>query len=179
MGYVEETGAAQFLRDIRIAAIYEGTNGIQGQDLVMRKLGADEGSVFSAYLTSFDSTVEALASDPSTKNFADQLSASIADARRAADWLLAADTVDRLGGATPFLRLLGTTVCGALCGTAALAARARLADESVSDAERTFFESKIVTARFFGEQILPSTSGLAATTMSGSNDLFAMAADTF
>ena len=145
----------------------------------MRKLGADEGSAANAYLASFDSTIEELAGEPSTKAFADQLRSSIADARRAADWLLAADTIDRLGGATPFLRLLGTTVCGALCGTAAVAARKRLGDDTLSDDERTFFESKIVTARFFGEQILPATSGLAATTMSGSNDLFAMAADTF
>ncbi len=175
MGYVEETGASQYLRDIRIAAIYEGTNGIQGQDLVMRKLGGDEGSTVNQFLDSFDDTIAALAADPTMKVFAEQLTTSFADARRASDWLNANDNVlDKLGGATPYTRLLGTTLCGALAGKAALAARASLDAGSVSDDDRVFYESKIVSARFFGEQILPSTSGLAVTVMAGSDDLFAI-----
>ncbi len=175
MGYVEETGAAQYLRDIRIAAIYEGTNGIQGQDLVMRKLGGDNGSTVEQFLASFDDTIAALASDPSTKRFAEQLTASFADARRTGDWLNASDSVvDKLGGATPYTRLLGTTLCGALSGKAALAARARLDAGDLNAAEQAFYESKIVSARFFGEQILPATTGLAAAVMAGADDLFAI-----
>ena len=180
MGYVEETGAAQYLRDIRIAAIYEGTNGIQGQDLVMRKLGGDEGSTVNEFLSSFDDTIAALANDPTMEKFARQLTASFDDARRSSDWLNANDDVlDKLGGASPYTRLLGTALCGALAGKAALAAQARLDGGDVSDADRSFYNSKIVSARFFGEQILPTTSGLAATVMAGADDLFAMTADQF
>ena len=180
MGYVEETGAAQYLRDIRIAAIYEGTNGIQGQDLVMRKLGGDEGSTVNEFLSSFDDTIAALANDPTMEKFARQLTASFDDARRSSDWLNANDDVlNKLGGASPYTRLLGTALCGALAGKAALAAQARLDGVDVSDADRSFFDSKIVSARFFGEQILPTTSGLAATVMAGADDLFAMTADQF
>ena len=180
MGYVEETGAAQYLRDIRIAAIYEGTNGIQGQDLVMRKLGGDEGSTVNEFLSSFDDTIAALANDPTMEKFARQLTASFDDARRSSDWLNANDDVlNKLGSASPYTRLLGTALCGALAGKAALAAQARLDGVDVSDADRSFFDSKIVSARFFGEQILPTTSGLAATVMAGADDLFAMTADQF
>jgi hypothetical protein len=180
MGYVEETGASQYLRDIRIAAIYEGTNGIQGQDLVMRKLGGDQGSTVNEFLTSFDDTITALTADPTMKKFAQQLTASFDDARRASDWLNANDDIiDKLGGATPYTRLLGTALCAALSGKAALAAKAHLDGGGVSDADRSFYESKIVSARFFGEQILPTTSGLAAAAMAGGSDLFAITADGF
>ncbi len=180
MGYVEETGAAQYLRDIRIAAIYEGTNGIQGQDLVMRKLGGDDGSTVNEFLATFDDTIAALTADPTMAKFARQLAESFDDARLASDWLNTnEDVVDKLGGATPYTRLLGTALCGALSGKAAIAAKARLDAGDVSDADRSFYESKIVSARFFGEQILPATSGLAAAAMAGAGDLFAIAGDDF
>ena len=175
MGYVEETGASQYMRDIRIAAIYEGTNGIQGQDLVMRKLGGDAGSTVNTFLDSFDDTIAHLAADPSTATFAEQLTSSFGDARRASDWLNSADsTTDKLGGATPYTRLLGTALAGALCGKALLAAKAHLDAGEVGGADRAFYEGKIVNARFFGEQILPATSGLAVTVMAGSADLIAV-----
>jgi len=114
------------------------------------------------------------------KVFAEQLTASFGDARRAGDWLNANDSMlDKLGGATPYTRLLGTTLCGALAGKAAIAAQARLDAGNVSDSDRAFYESKIVSARFFGEQILPSTSGLAAAVTAGADDLFAIPADQF
>jgi alkylation response protein AidB-like acyl-CoA dehydrogenase len=175
MGYVEETGASQYMRDIRIAAIYEGTNGIQGQDLVMRKLGGDAGSTLNTFLDSFDDTIARLATDPSTSTFAAQLTSSFGDARRASDWLNNADSViDKLGGATPYTRLLSTALAGALCGKALLAAKAHLDTNELGGADRAFYEGKIVNARFFGEQILPATSGLAVTVMAGSADLFAV-----
>jgi len=175
MGYVEETGASQYLRDIRIAAIYEGTNGIQGQDLVMRKLGGDEGSTVNQFIAGFDDTVAALAAAPATKLFAEQLTASFDDARRAGDWLIANESaLDKLGGATPYTRLLGTTLCGALAGQAALAAQSKIDGGDLSDADEAFYASKVVSARFFGEQILPATSGLAAAVMAGADDLFAI-----
>ncbi|WP_394934711.1 acyl-CoA dehydrogenase [uncultured Ilumatobacter sp.] len=180
MGYVEETGAAQYLRDIRIAAIYEGTNGIQGQDLVMRKLGGDEGNTVNEFLSSFDDTIAALANDTTMEKFARQLASSFDDARRSSDWLNANnDVLDKLGGASPYTRLLGTALCGALTGKAALAAQTQLDSGDVTDADRSFYTSKIVSARFFGEQILPTTSGLASMVTAGANDLFAMTADQF
>lgn len=180
MGYVEETGAAQYLRDIRIAAIYEGTNGIQGQDLVMRKLGGDQGNTVEQFLATFDDTIAALANNESTAEFARQLTASIDDARRTSSWLVDNDdVVDKLSGATPYTRLLGTTLCGALLGRNAVAAQKHLAASDLDADERNFYEGKLVNARFFGEQILPTTAGLAAAVTAGSTDLFAIPSDRF
>ena len=148
--------------------------------ILMLELGGDAGSTVNEFLSSFDNTIATLAADPTMEKFAQQLTASFDDARRTSEWLNANDDViDKLGGATPYTRLLGTALCGALAGKAALAARARLDSGETTDADRSFYESKIVNARFFGEQILPSTSGLATAVMAGSSDLFAIAADQF
>src|SRR5690606_38996148 len=111
MGFIEETGAAQHYRDSRIAAIYEGTNGIQAIDLVGRKLPMRDGDVVRELLAEVEETAGKLrqAGEP---ELADALGAAVDDARRATEWLLAASPEDRLAGASPYLRLLGVVTGG-------------------------------------------------------------------
>ena len=165
MGYVEETGAAQHYRDARIAAIYEGTNGIQAADLVGRKLGMRSGGVVTDLLDEFDARADALDAADGMGAFGARLRAAVADARRATEHLVqvaATDPRSLLGGSAPYLRLLGTTVCAGLLAKGALAVSD---DDAHSAAKRT-------SARFFGEQILPTVSGLLPTITADADALY-------
>ena len=172
MGYVEETGAAQHYRDARISAIYEGTNGIQAADLVGRKLSMRGGSVITDLLDEFDARVDQLARADGLSGFATQLALAL-DACRTATAHLGAiatsvgvpDQRTLLGASGPYLRLLGTTVCAGLLAKAAVAA-ARHDDD--------FHRAKVVSARFFGEQILPGAVGLLPAVLSPCDDLYAL-----
>jgi 3-(methylthio)propanoyl-CoA dehydrogenase len=170
MGYVEETGVAQHYRDIRIAAIYEGTNGIQAADLVGRKLPMRGGAVIFEHLDELAEAGVAIAGEADLERFAGNLADAIDAARSATRWLLergAADQRDALAGSTPYLRLLGTVVCGGL-----LARAARAALDGGDDP--AFRRAKVVSAKFFGEQILPSASALHHAATAGAVDLFAL-----
>lgn len=179
MGYVEETGAAQFMRDIRIGAIYEGTNGIQAADLVGRKVPMRGGAVIGDLLDSFAESAAELATHDHLTRFAGHLTDAIATARTATDWLLEngpADPNDMLAGSTPYLRLLGTVVCGGFQARAALTAQAHL-DGNANGADADFYQAKVVSAKFFGEQLLPTCQGLLGAVTAGADDLFALTAD--
>jgi len=168
MGYVEETGVAQHYRDMRIAAIYEGTNGIQAADLVGRKLGMRGGGVVADLLDECDRHADAAASIDGMGAFGERLHEAVATARAATTHLLAVGTTDPrtlLGASVPYLRLLGTTVCGGLLAKAAVAAEARGDD---------FGRAKVVSARFFGEQIVPTVQGLLPAVQASSDDLYAL-----
>jgi alkylation response protein AidB-like acyl-CoA dehydrogenase len=180
MGYIEETGAAQHLRDARIAPIYEGTNGIQANDLTGRKLMRDRGAAANALIAEMRETGTLLAAQPG-----DDLAAIRAHLRPAVDaldeatrWIVEnwdEDPARTLGGAVPYLKLLGTVAGGWVMARAALAAQRRLATR---DGDRTFNEAKIITARFYAEQYLPTAAGLlpsirgGATVMSFAPDWF-------
>jgi 3-(methylthio)propanoyl-CoA dehydrogenase len=173
MGYVEETGAAQHYRDARIAAIYEGTNGIQAADLVGRKLGMRSGGVVTDLLDQFDLYVKELADIDGLAAFALRLRDAVGVAREATAHLVSIASTDPqslLGSSTPYLRLLGTTVCGGLLAKAAIAASNGA--DSTFDAD--FLAAKVTVAKFFGEQILPTTIGLLAAVTAPSDDLFAL-----
>lgn len=125
MGFIEETGAAQHYRDARIAAIYEGTNGIQALDLVTRKLPLDGGRVADALIAELRHTVSELAAvnDPALGASAARLGEALDCTERAARWLLAQGKGDAaLAGATPFLRLFASATGGCLLARNALAA---------------------------------------------------------
>ncbi len=174
MGYVEETGVAQHLRDARIAPIYEGTNGIQAADLVGRKLPMRAGGVVFDQLDAAEDVAGQLAASGDLKQFGEHLSTVVAAARRSTEWLLANGAVNpnhALAGSAPYLRLLGTTICGSLLGSLGLAAAA------VADDPDGFHAAKVVSARFFGEQILPTVVGLEAAVTAGAEDLFALSPD--
>ena len=176
MGYVEETGVAQYYRDVRIAPIYEGTNGIQAADLVGRKLAMRDGAVVADELDAVAAVAVELSAHDALAGFGSQLETAVGAARRATEWLIAngvSDPNQALGGSSPYLRLLGTVVCGGLMGRLALAAAAA---DGASDPDG-FHQAKVVSARFFGEQILPTVIGLEATITAGAGDLFALTPD--
>ncbi len=173
MGYVEETGAAQHLRDIRIGTIYEGTNGIQAADLVGRKLSMRGGGVITDQLDRYDGQAARLAADDRLARFGSNLTAATAAARETTSWLLehgATDPNAALAGSAPYLRLLGTVVCGGLMADAALLA----AEKIDAGVDTEFYEAKLVSAKFFGEQLLPEAAGLVGAVCAGADDLFAL-----
>jgi acyl-CoA dehydrogenase len=164
MGFVEETGAAQYLRDARILPIYEGTNGIQAIDLVMRKLPLEGGAVMTSYLNSVGDIVFQV----QASNRADfglmgaNLSEALAALEAATHWM--GDAVhnhpDRaLAGATPYLRLFG------LVAGASYLAKGALTDGSSTGA--------VTKARFFAENCLTAAAGLADTAMNGAATVIA------
>jgi len=174
MGYVEETGVAQHYRDIRIGPIYEGTNGIQAADLVGRKLSMRGGGVIIDLLESFEASAVELGKNEKLALFGTNLSDACRNAREATQWLLDLDDPnDALAGSTPFLRLLGTVVCGGFVANSALNAAEKLAaDPGASDAD--FYQAKLVSSIFFGEQILPTANGLLGAVRASAADLFAL-----
>ncbi len=164
MGFIEETGAAQFMRDARIIPIYEGTNGIQAIDLVTRKLPTAGGAVMKAEIADMRATIEDLraTNDPAFGAMAPRLSEALDSFEHATDFMLGklgAEIQDALAGATPYLRLFGLVRGGATLGAAALAAhRARGAGET-----DPAHAGRIATARFFAENVVVSAGGLETT----------------
>jgi len=173
MGYIEETGAAQHYRDARIAPIYEGTNGIQAMDLVARKLPMRQGGVIRDLLGRMAAIDAELAeAGDELAPIRQPLAAAVADLTAAVLWLAEhgpSDPNAALAGATPFLRLMGTTLGGWYMARSALAAR-RLMEEPTGDA--AFLEAKVATARFYAEQLLPQTGGLLPQVTAGAGSLF-------
>lgn len=173
MGYIEETGAAQHYRDARIAPIYEGTNGIQAMDLVARKLPMRQGGVIRDLLGRMAAIDAELAeAGDELAPIRQPLAAAVADLTAAVLWLAEhgpSDPNAALAGATPFLRLMGTTLGGWYMARSALAAR-RLMEERTGDA--AFLEAKVATARFYAEQLLPQTGGLLPQVTAGAGSLF-------
>ena len=168
MGFIEETGAAQYLRDARIAPIYEGTNGIQAVDLVLRKLPLEGGSVAQRTITDMTDVLKDMKDHEDLGQFRDELTTAIQGLADTTSWLgerLAAGDLDAaLAGATPYLRQFGTVVGGWLMAKSAIAAKRGPAEY---DAE--FLADKVVTARFYGEHLLPQANGLVATIKGGSS----------
>jgi butyryl-CoA dehydrogenase len=168
MGFVEETGAAQHYRDARILAIYEGTNGIQSIDLVMRKLPLSGGETVKAAIARYRAAAEAVAklNDPAFGKAGQRLREAVESLERATDWMLATmngSPADALAGATPYLRLFGLASGGAFLAEAALAAHAALqAGESDPAHGR-----RIRDCRFFAENTASGAGGLEAAVVDG------------
>jgi len=155
VGYVEETGVAQFFRDVRITPIYEGTNGIQAADLVGRKLGLDNGGVFL-------SLVDDMRRDAQGTALRDLITACDEIGRG----MTGLGHDDRLAASYPYLTMLATAVCGWL-----MEREARAVDDDV------FGRTKKVVARFYLEQILPEAMGLCAAATASADLLYALDTD--
>jgi len=156
MGYIEETGAAQIFRDARITAIYEGTTGIQSNDLIGRKIGRDRGAALLALVEEMQGTLGALTS---THAAAVQARGAALDAvtrlRKSTETLLAAlaTAPDRaMAVSVPFLKLCGLTIGGWLMARAADVAAQKLAGGGT---DREFLQSKLASAHFYATQVLP------------------------
>jgi hypothetical protein len=166
MGYVEETGAAQLFRDARIAAIYEGTNGIQAIDLVTRKLPLADGAAVAAHCDELRAIVRELdaSNDPAFGWTAVRLGDAVESLSRTTNWLLAhldkePDAV--LAGATPYLRLFGIATGGCLVAREALAAM-RLGGEAAA---------RVALTRFFAENIAVQGGALERTVVEGAGGI--------
>jgi acyl-CoA dehydrogenase len=170
MGYIEETGAAQHFRDARIAAIYEGTNGIQAIDLATRKVPLGGGRVVANYVDELRATVAALqaSNESGFGATALRLGAAVDSLARATQWILEThgknpDAV--LAGATPYLRLFGTAAGGCMLANEALAAL-RLSGENGADSG-----GRLGICRFFAENIAVSAPALEQAVISGGDSV--------
>lgn len=172
MGYIEETGAAQYMRDARITAIYEGTTGIHAMDLIGRKTFSENGATVRSILAEIEHVAGKL--DTLGDTFA-QTKANLLSGARAAgqcvDFILAkfgdAPTLPA-AGSVPFLKLMGILLGGWQMARSALIAHEKLSEDP------EFFRAKLATARFYGEHLLPQILGLAPAILSGGESVLAM-----
>jgi hypothetical protein len=173
-GYIEETGVAQHYRDARIGPIYEGTNGIQAVDLVARKLPMRAGAVVADFLARIAATAaDARGAGAALAPIGDRLAEAHSALAEATDWLLANGSSDPyavLAGATPYLRMCGIVSGGWLLTRSALAALRCLDGDRPGDG---LLEQKVVTARFYCDQLLPQAAGLRAAVTAGLAELVA------
>ena len=170
MGFVEETGAAQFMRDARIAAIYEGTNGIQAIDLVQRKLPLSGGETVRREIADMRATVEKLRGSNAAEltEMAKPLGLAVESLARATEYMLATlgpALADALAGASPYLRLFGVARGGTLLGEIAIAAHDRAGDGDPANVAR------ITIARFFARNLAPAASGLELAITDGATSV--------
>ncbi|MBB6193259.1 alkylation response protein AidB-like acyl-CoA dehydrogenase [Sphingobium wenxiniae] len=171
-GYIEETGVAQLLRDIRIAPIYEGTNGIQALDLVGRKLRLDNGEPVSRLLDEMQSFLPLAQSRVETAALVAPLTEAIGRLRETTSALQARDPAEAAAGATPYLRQFAVTLGGYLLLRQAVIAASRLTDGS----DDPFLRAKIATARFFIEDVMAQEVSLSRIVLASGRDLlFALA----
>jgi alkylation response protein AidB-like acyl-CoA dehydrogenase len=179
MGFVEETGASQYLRDARITTIYEGTTGIQAMDLVGRKIARDGGATAKAWLSALKGLDAELAKSGNAgiKSLRAQLAQGAQAVSDCVDFI--AGTKDQraaFAGAVPFLKLMGIVAGGWQMARAALIAEKRL---SSKDGDESFYEAKIATARFYGEHVLVQAPGLRDTVVKGGAGVMALSDEQF
>ena len=181
MGYVEETGAAQYLRDARITTIYEGTTGIQANDLIGRKTARDGGAQARSVIAAVLRTAADLAADAdaTVHPVGIGLAEAVSALEGAVDWVVKFSATDSRAvhaGAVAYLRLWGLVTSAWQLGRAALIAARRLRDGGGDEA---FLRTKITTARYFAMAILPESASLARTVTGGAAAALDLAADQF
>jgi hypothetical protein len=181
MGFIEETGAAQHLRDARITTIYEGTTGIQAGDLVGRKIAREGGATakeWLAMLKTFDAEL-ARSKSPDIQALRASLAAGAKGVSDSIDFILATagnDPNAAFAGAVPFLKLMGIVAGGWQLARAALIAESKI---NKKEGDQSFYAAKISTARFFGDHVLSQAPGLAATVISGAATVMALTEEQF
>jgi alkylation response protein AidB-like acyl-CoA dehydrogenase len=179
MGYVEETGSAQHYRDARIMTIYEGTTGIQGLDLVGRKILGDNGAALLDLLDEIKATANELSAVDSLSGLAASLMDAVATGEDARAWLLKHASTDRnvAGGASVnFMMLMGFLCGGWIMGRSALKAVQLLENDA---GDEGFLKTKQVTAKFYFDHLLPRTGSYLAIIKSGSESMMALDAEQF
>lgn len=176
-GYIEEHGMSQFVRDARIAMIYEGANGIQALDLVGRKLALNGGRAVQSFFKEVGDFCEENRSDEKMVPFTKSLKKGLNDLQAATMWLMqnAMARPDNAGAAsTDYLHLFGLVALGYMWGRMAKTSQAKLAEGA--DA---FHEAKLVTARYYMERVMPETAAHLARISSGADTMMALPAEAF
>ena len=179
MGYVEETGVAQYLRDARIAPIYEGTNGIQALDLIFRKLPLDSGQAMQRLLGDVNSVIEEMSQAGDVLlSMSEKLKVEVDKLSEVTLWLgskmLEGELVDASAGASPYIKMFGQVLGGYYMGKAAL-----LATKKYEETGDEYYAEKITLSKFYIEQLLPLASGYASAVTAGKEDLYNIKAENF
>jgi 3-(methylsulfanyl)propanoyl-CoA dehydrogenase len=181
MGFIEETGAAQHLRDARITTIYEGTTGIQANDLIGRKIAREGGATAKEVIQAMR-VVEAELGKAEGEDMAamrEAFSAALTAAEECISWMVITygnDVKAAHAGAVPFLRLMGIVCGGWQLARSALIARQRLSE---GKGDKSFYEAKIKTARFYADHVLTQGPGLRNTIVHGAAGVMALAEEQF
>ncbi|MBS1139046.1 MAG: Acyl-CoA dehydrogenase, C-terminal:Acyl-CoA dehydrogenase, central region [Proteobacteria bacterium] len=181
MGFIEETGAAQHWRDSRITTIYEGTTGIQANDLLFRKLMRDQGATAKVVFGEVYATAKALGASgkPELQAIGQRLGTALKAWTTATEWL-AANAKTSLSGvltaAVPYLHLAVTVTGGWMMGKAALAAAGYIDKD---EGDQAFYRAKVATAGFYADQMLPQAGAFAETVMAGDATLKGIGEEVF
>lgn len=176
MGYIEETGAAQHLRDVRITAIYEGTTAIQANDLIGRKIAREKGVTVMAVIADMRSAASQLDGDLAA--IGARQNAAVDALEKAVSWIVANFSTDPKAahaGAVPFLHLFGIVAGGWQMGRAAVIARGKIAAGETD----LFWVAKLSTTQFYADHFLTQAAGLAESVVAGAAGALELADDSF
>jgi acyl-CoA dehydrogenase len=179
-GYIEEHGMSQFVRDARIAMIYEGANGIQALDLVGRKLALNGGRAVQAFFKEVSEFCEENRADEKMAPYTKALKKGLNDLQAATMWLMqnAMAKPDNAGAAsTDYLHLFGLVALGYMWAQMAKSAEGKLAEGT--NGSSSFYENKLLTGRYFMERVMPETSAHLARISTGADTLMALPAEAF
>jgi alkylation response protein AidB-like acyl-CoA dehydrogenase len=180
MGFIEETGAAQFMRDARITTIYEGTTGIQANDLIGRKIARESGATLKTVIVQMRATQAELAASNNAdcQTIAVAFKEGIDAVTTAGDYIVAqygTNVREVAAGAVPFLELMGIVAGGWQMARAALVAQAKLGAGETAP----FYAAKLKTARFYADHVLVEAPGLARQIVAGGASVLALAEEQF
>jgi len=178
-GYIQEWGMEQFVRDSRIAMIYEGTNGIQAMDLCGRKLPANGGRAIQAFFKMIDGEIADAKADAALAPIAERMEKAVTEQKAATMWFMqnAMANPNNLGaGAHHYLHIMGIVAVGLMWLRMAKVAGAKIAEGA---SEKAFYEAKIVTARYYAERFTPDAGALRRKIEAGSDAMMALVPEQF
>ncbi len=178
MGYVEETGIAQYFRDARIAPIYAGTNGIQAEDLVFRKITLNDGKAVESLLKEMRTNISSMKEHENLEPLSEILKRHVAEIEEATQYLLKELGKGNLAGVsasgTPYLKMFGQVLGGHYMGKAAVTATKNLLEDNAE-----FYNDKITLTKFYIEQLLPIASSYFSSVMLGKENLYSIDSNSF
>jgi len=178
MGYVEETGIAQYFRDARIAPIYAGTNGIQAEDLVFRKITLNDGKAVESLLKEMRTNISSMKEHENLEPLSEILERHVAEIEEATQYLLKELGKGNLAGVsasgTPYLKMFGQVLGGHYMGKAAVTATKNLLEDNTE-----FYNDKFTLSKFYIEQLLPLASSYFSSVMLGKENLYSIDSNSF
>ena len=178
MGYVEETGIAQYFRDARIAPIYAGTNGIQAEDLVFRKITLNDGKAVESLIKEMRTNITSMKEHENLEPLSEILERHVAEIEEATQYLLKELGKGNLAGVsasgTPYLKMFGQVLGGHYMGKAAVTATKNLLEDNAE-----FYNDKITLSKFYIEQLLPLASSYFSSVMLGKENLYSIDSNSF
>ena len=178
-GYIEEWGMSQFVRDARIAMIYEGTNGVQAMDLCGRKLGSKGGVAIQAFFKMVDDEIAEVKGNEQLADLATRLEKALGEQKAATMWFMqnAMANPNNLGaGAHNYMHLMGIVVLGLMWLRMSKVVLEKLAGEPE---DKAFYEAKLVSAKYYAERFMPDAGALRSKLEAGSEHMMALGADAF